>query len=230
MQIRSIAIGTCLFAIATAGAAEQGRAQTPNQAQNQNPNIHVDPTTGMRWRREYRTVSKPVTETRMESKVVTISRPQVVTETEPVATTYYTPVVRHAWKPRWKGTWNPFAAPTLAYEFVPETSWEARSEIVHRVRSSTRWVAEQKVVQEPTLVTAIQQDQEEHWVAIGPDPSVRPTGLPPQTQVASLPAPSIPASARVATQPTRPEISGGMPPTVLGTYGTPIYSTTTIYR
>lgn len=200
----------------------------------QDPNIKVDPNTGMRYRRQFRTVQKPVTETKLESKVVTISRPEVVTEAEPVVTTYYSPVVRHSWQPRWKGLWNPFTPPTLAYEFVPQTNWEARSETTHRLKTSTRWVAEQKVVQEPKLVTAIQQDQEEYWVAIGPDPNYVPSGygapgIPAsaRTQVAALPAPS--AGMR-NLQPTRPEISGGMAPTVLDPYSTRSYSTTPIFR
>ena len=199
----------------------------------QDPNIHVDPNTGMRYQRKFRTVQKPVTETKMESKVVTISRPEVVTETEPVVTTYYAPVVRHAWQPRWKGLWNPFTPATLTYEFVPQTNWEARSETVHRLRTSTRWVSEQKVVQEPKLVTAMQENQEEYWVAIGPDPNFRATqygipgnGYPSGTQVASLPS----TSSSNVVRPTRPEISGGMPPTVLDPYSTRTYSTAPIFR
>lgn len=203
-----------------------------HSVQGQDPNLRVDPNTGMRYQRKFRTVQRPVTETKLESKVVTISRPEVVTEAEPVVTTYYSPVVRHGWQPRWKGLWNPFTAPTLAYEYVPLTSWEARSETTQRLKTSTRWVAEQKVVQEPKLVTAIQEDQEEYWVAVGPDPTFRPqTYSPPGvpynsgTQVASLPA-----SASSRPQPTRPAISGGMPPTVLDPYSTRTYSTTPIYR
>lgn len=201
---------------------------------SQDPNIKTDPNTGMRYRRQFRTVQKPVTETKLESKVITISRPEMVTESEPVVTTYYSPVVRHSWQPRWKGLWNPFTPPTLAYEFVPQTNWEARRETKHRLTTSTRWVAEQKVVQEPKLVTAIQEDQEEYWVAIGPDPNFAPPAFntpgisaSSRTQVAALPAPS---SGMRSLQPTRPAISGDMAPTVLDPYSTRSYGTTPIYR
>jgi hypothetical protein len=223
MRRLSRAVGLCCFGILS------GFGTT---ALSQDPNIRVD-NTGMMWRRQFRTVQKPVTETKLEPKMMAVSRPEVVTETEPVTTTYFTPVVRHTWQPRWKGMWNPFAPPTLAYELAPETTWQARSETLHRTKTSTRWVTENKVIQEPKLVTTIQENQEEYWVAIGPadaNPAKRGSlnsSTQVGTQVASLPAS---ASQPRTKQPGRPENSGGMPPTVLDPYSTRTYSTTPIFR
>jgi hypothetical protein len=203
-----------------------------SSAHAQDPNIRTDASTGIRYQRQFRTVNTPVAQTQMENKVVTISRPEVVTETEPVTSTYFTPVVRYGWRPRWKNTWNPFVPATLAYEFAPETTWEARSETTNRLKTSTRWVAKEEVIQEPKLVTGMRQEQVEDWIALGPDPNFRP-GQTAGTQIANLPAPSRMTTPRLSTttQPTRPEISGGMPATDLtDPYSTRTYVAPTIYR
>ncbi|XZE53810.1 hypothetical protein SH139x_005579 [Planctomycetaceae bacterium SH139] len=187
----------------------------------QNPNRVVDPLTGQTYERRFRTVERPSVETRLEPKVVTISRPEVVTELEPVHNTYFTPVVRYDWQPRWHNTWNPFVAPTLAYHYAPRTQWEARTETYNRPRTTTRWVAEKRVVNEPRRITTMRREQVEDWVAVSPGPgpqTIPGSGLEPQpaTQVATLPT----------APPARPKM-GGMPPTVLNSDP---YSTRTMLR
>lgn len=175
----------------------------------------LDPVTGIRYRREYRTVKRPIAETRMEEKVVTVSRPETVSSVEPVTRTYFTPVVRYDWQPRWHGVWNPFTPATLAYHYVPQTQWEARTDTYNQTKSSTRWVAEQRVVTEPRLVTRIEEQQEEVLVAVDRVPT---SG----TQVASL-SPSTglsPISQTYAAPAVAPVIRGGMAPTVLDPYST----------
>ncbi|WP_164103991.1 hypothetical protein [Candidatus Laterigemmans baculatus] len=191
-----------------------------HQAAAEDSNLITDPTTGIVYRKEFKTVERPVVETRMEQKVVTVSTPQTVNELEPVSQTYFTPVVRYGVEARWHGLWNPFKPATLAYHYVPQTQWEARTETYNRVKTSTRWVAEQRVVNEPTRVVRMEKQQEEQLVAVGvTNPSTS------QTQVASLPP-----SAGLTTistgpvtyvaPPVRTEIRGGMAPTVLDPYST----------
>lgn len=191
-------------------------------------NLITDPATGIVYRKQYKTVERPVVETRMEQKVVTVSTPETVSELEPVSQTYFTPVVRYGLEPRWHGLWNPFTPATLAYHYVPRTQWEARTETYNRVKSSTRWVAEQRVVNEPTRVVRMEQRQQEELVAVGvTNPSGTP-GIGPSTsgtQVASLPT-SAGLSAistgpvTYVAPPIRTEIRGGMAPTVLDPYST----------
>lgn len=187
-------------------------------------NLITDPATGIVYRKEYKTVERPVVETRMEQKVVTVSTPQTVSELEPVSQTYFTPVVRYGLEPRWHGVWNPFVPDTLAYHYVPRTQWEARTETYNRVKTSTRWVAEQRVVNEPTRVVRMEKQQKEELVAVGVTTPSRAPNIS-GTQVASLPP-----SAGLTTistgpvtyvaPPIRTEIRGGMAPTVLDPYST----------
>lgn len=192
-------------------------------------NLITDPATGIVYRKQYKTVERPVVETRMEQKVVTVSTPQTVNELEPVSQTYFTPVVRYGLEPRWHGLWNPFAPDTLAYHYVPRTQWEARTETYNRVRSSTQWVAEQRVVNEPTRVVRMEKQQQAELVAVGVTtptaaPSIGPSTM--RTQVATLPTTAglttISTGPVTYVAPIRTEIRGGMPATVLDPYSTRI--------
>lgn len=164
----------------------------------------VDPVTGVEYQRQVRTVETPVVKSQLDSKVVTFSRPEVVSETVPVTNNYWTPVVRYEWQPYWRGLWNPFTPATLEYRYVPQTRWEARSETYQQVKTSTRWVSEQKVVQEPRLVTSIEKKQVEDWVAVA-----RPQNSYPQQ-----------GSQRLAAPQSTPTRTAGLPPTVLDPYST----------
>ena len=62
---------------------------------------------------------------------------------------YLAPVVEYKWEPRVQGRWNPFRPPTVAYQHVPHTCWEARNEVVHRTNTRTEWVAERRTVEVP---------------------------------------------------------------------------------
>ncbi len=209
-------------------------------------NRHYDPATGITYERQIRTVDQPTVETVMESKVVTYSRPELVTETEPVTRNYWTPVVQYEWQPRWRGLWNPFTPATLEYQYVPQTRWEARSETYSRLKSSTRWISEQRVTNEPRLVTSIKKQQVEEWVAVGrsaPNSGNASTfagtnaNAIDSTRVATLPANpnstlrplSAPLQSPSASS-IRPSLSGGMRPTVLDPYSTRSYSNGSIFR
>lgn len=213
----------------------------------QDSSLYTDPQTGIQYRKQVRTVERPLVETRMEEKVVTYARPEVVTELEPATRTYFTPVVRYDWQPRWHGLWNPFSAPTLAYHYVPQTQWEARTETYSRYKTSTRWIAENRTVQEPKMVTTMQREQVVDWVAVG---RVNPQSVPassfpgnqapglvpgpaagPSTQVASLRGMPAGPTTTPPTAGLRPITSGGMPATVLGDpYNTRPYSSGTVFR
>ena len=177
----------------------------------QDSNYQVDPVSGQRYERRVRMVERPTVEVQNQTREVTVSRPETVTELESVQHTYFTPVVRYGWQPRWHNVWNPFAAPTLAYHFVPHTQWEARTETYQRPRTSTRWITKRELVNEPRLVTSIRQERVEELVPVG--------GRAAPAAVTSSPS-------RVATRP------GAMPATVLGNdpYSTRSYGGVTVYR
>jgi hypothetical protein len=206
-HLQTFLFGGCsIFSFLTAFPAfAQGPSTSPPPGSSlQQGDRRIDPVTGVEYQRQVRTVETPVVKSQLESKVVTISRPELVTETVPVTNNYWTPVVRYEWQPYWRGLWNPFTPATLEYRYVPQTRWEPRSETYQQVRTATRWVSEQKVVQEPRLVTSIEKKQVEDWVAVS-----RPQGSYPQQD-----------SQRFATPQPTPTRTAGLPPTILDPYST----------
>lgn len=126
-----------------------------------------DPATGIVYRKVRKTVERPVVESRTEPRETTTYRPETVVEVRPETRTIYTPVVRYNWQPRLRGRWNPFRQPSLHYEHVPTTHWEARTETIERRQQRTNWVAE-KQRQDVTVQTVrIQREEREELEAVG---------------------------------------------------------------
>jgi hypothetical protein len=217
--------GTTLFPLLSTNPvlAQQPSPQYP--APHPSPGERrIDPATGIEYERQVRTIETPVVKSQLESKTVTISRPEVVTETVPVTSNYWTPVVRHEWQPYWRGLWNPFTPATLEYRYVPQTRWEQRSDTFHQVKTATRWVSEQKVIQEPRLVTSIEKRQVEDWVAVSRPLDSRLANQAPANRAPSTnlqPIPSSPGNGQLAPLPQATTTrTAGLPPTVLDPYST----------
>lgn len=127
----------------------------------------TDPATGIVYRKVTKTIDTPVVETHVNTSEQTVYRPQTVTETRPHARTVFCPVVEYKWEPRLQGRWNPFRAPTVAYQHVPHTSWEARNEVVHHTNTRTEWVAERRTVDVPTQIVRMQREQKVDFEPVG---------------------------------------------------------------
>ncbi len=124
------------------------------------PGYFIDQNTGITYRRDVRTIERPVVEEKVETREQSTWRPEVVTTVRDQQRTVYTPVVRYEWKPKWHGWWNPFSQPTLAYHLQPQTSWETRVETVQTPEVQTRWVENKQSVQVPVRVTRIERSQQ----------------------------------------------------------------------
>jgi hypothetical protein len=198
--------------------------------------LYTDPSTGIVYRKEHRTVERPVVEERTERREQTIYRPRVVTAEQQGVRTVYSPVVRYEWQPRWHGRWNPFVQPSLGYELVPRGSWEARTETYSRPETRTEWVAEKQTVDVPQRLVRMERQSEEAWVAVGrtTPPGLQPLpGGPPSsgaaTQIAQanvMAPPVIPVGGlgRMGSDPPRRTTTqGGMSPSVLAPGGS-VYS------
>jgi hypothetical protein len=111
--------------------------------------LHVDPVTGDVYRRVTREVVRPVVDERIEREEKLVYRPETVKETRPEYSTTYKPVTEMKWMPYLQGRWNVFRQPAVAYRQVPETRWEARSEVINRTTTKTRWVPEKRTVEIP---------------------------------------------------------------------------------
>ena len=127
----------------------------------------TDPATGIVYRKVTKTIDTPVIETQVSTSEQTVYRPQTVTETRPHSRTVYCPVVEYKLEPRLEGRWNPFRPPTVAYQPVPHTTWEARNEVVQRTNTRTEWVAERRTVEVPTQIVRMQREQKVDFEPVG---------------------------------------------------------------
>jgi hypothetical protein len=210
---------------------------------------YTDPATGIMYRKVHRTIERPVVQTEVKSHESTIYRPETVVEVTPETRTVYTPVVSYSWEPRVRGRWNPFVQPTLQYEHVPRTHWEARSETVERRQTRTNWVTERRRVDVPQQVVKIQREEKVDYEAVGrvaPQQAMPPNSaqsaeaalaarlrpIDPSTPISPFSAPGSTNYSMVASQ-TLPPYSGssrsteqtGMRATDLSTGGYGGYST-----
>ncbi|MCC9645271.1 hypothetical protein LOC71_23580 [Rhodopirellula sp. JC740] len=129
--------------------------------------LHADPATGIVYRKQIRQVQRPVSEVQMTTRSQTVYTPKTVVETKPVTRTSFVPVTTMTLQPRLEGRWNPFRQPTLAYRHVPETRWEARSEVLHQTETRVKWEPETKLVQVPEHKTRMQNDQIVQYEPVG---------------------------------------------------------------
>lgn len=149
------------------GSSLAHHAAAQNGAGSNRPDLYVNDQTGYVYRKVFRTVERPTTETRMERRTETVYTPQVVTTTRPENRTYYSPVLGYEWETRLHGWWNPFTQPTVAYHAVPRTRWEARSESVERRETRTEWVAEHRTREVPTQLSRIERQTVTDYEVVG---------------------------------------------------------------
>ena len=160
-----------LIALVTAGTSitlitSEATAQT---------GFFTDPQTGIVYRKISRTIEKPVVQTKIRQQSEVVYRPHTITETKPENRTVITPVVEYKWKPKLTGRWNPFRPPSVRYERVPLTTWEARTEVIHKTKTTTQWVAENRTLEIPIKTVSTSR---EHSVAYEPVGRLSPSNLP----------------------------------------------------
>ncbi|MGV3482929.1 MAG: hypothetical protein ACO1RT_00780 [Planctomycetaceae bacterium] len=129
--------------------------------------LYTNPDTGVVYRKEQRTIERPVVETQMRTQESTVYRPETVVSTRPEVRTVYTPVVSYNWEPRLANRWNPFVQPTVVYQHTPRTHWESRSETIERQETRTNWVAETRKVDVPQQVVRFQREEKTDYVPVG---------------------------------------------------------------
>lgn len=157
-------------------------------AQSPAGELQKDPVTGDIYRTYTQRVTRPVVDQRIERQEMVVHRPETVMETRPEFRTSYLPVTQMKWMPYVEGRWNPFRQPTVAYRQVPETRWEARSEVVNRTTTQTRWVAEKRTVEVPHQVVRYETTEHKGLELVA-------RGMP-QPRVGSNVAPEVAARLR----------------------------------
>lgn len=227
MDIRTVVMGMAFAAASSQTVSAQ--TDTP-----QHGDLRTDPQTGDVYRTIVRVVQRPVVDRRMEKQETTVYRPETVRQTKPEVKTTYMPVTEVKWQPYMEGRWNPFRQPTVAYRQVPETRWEARSEVVNRTTSETRWKPEKRTIEVPHETVRFESQQRVDYQLVSrgmPQPNVGGTAT---TAVASRLRPmdnsSVATQAQIASntvgrhtsdQPRRSANQSGMRKNVLMPLGAP---------
>lgn len=219
-------------------------------AQDGGSGFYTDPATGIVYRRNVRTVERPVTETVMTKQEQTVYTPETVVSSTPEVRRTLTPVVEYRWQPKMEGRWNPFREPRVAYHHVPEMRWQARDEVVNKTDTYVQWKAEKKITEVPQRLTRIAREQKVDFEPVGrvaPQTAVASTSnIDPQIAARLRPMsagenvtpmrstavyPGAPMVATGTGDTLRSSLNTGMRPTDLvpntsGVYGTPPGSTT----
>jgi hypothetical protein len=119
-----------------------------------------DPTTGRLYYQQLVPVTVP--EVRWENKQITttVHRPQWVSEVVNNQQTVMTPQTQTVMQPYWIGRWNPFQQPTMAYRYVPQTTWVPTQVSQPQMITRQKWVPQQEtitVAQPVTETRTVQQ-------------------------------------------------------------------------
>jgi hypothetical protein len=114
---------------------------------------------GITYCETLRTVQRPVYETTMQQTTRTVYKEQYYTETKDVTQTCLYPVTSYRAETYWVGRWNPFVDPYLATEWIPQTCWQQRTQVVKTPVTCRRLVPEAQTVQAPVTTQKLVSDE-----------------------------------------------------------------------
>lgn len=121
--------------------------------------LHYYQVNGVTYCETRRTVQRPVIETTMQPSMRTVYKQQCYTETKDVAKVYYTPVTTYRPDTHWVGILNPFVEPALETDWIPETYWQQRTEVVKMPVTCRKLVPEMQQVQVPVTTQKIVSEE-----------------------------------------------------------------------
>jgi hypothetical protein len=122
---------------------------------------------GVVYRETRRVVLHPVCETKYRQTTQTVYREERNCEFRDTVRTWWSPKTEYRCEARWEGTWNPFTDPCLVYRMVPQTCWEARTEVVQVPVTSCRMVPETRTVEVPVTTRRMVAEEVISRVAVG---------------------------------------------------------------
>jgi hypothetical protein len=125
---------------------------------------------GVTYRETRQVVRRPVVETRMEARDCTVYRDKFTTELQDTPRSFPVAITEYHWVPVWRRPLNPFAAPYLTYEMVPQTRWETRSDTMKTAVTRREVVPEKITQQVPVTTQRFVEDEIISRVAVGSRP------------------------------------------------------------
>jgi hypothetical protein len=106
-----------------------------------------------------RTVQRPVCETTMQQTTRTVYKEQYYTETKDVTRVYWCPVTTYRADTYWVGRLNPFVEPYLETQWVPQTCWQQRTEVVKLPVTCRKLSPETEQVQVPVTTRKLVSEE-----------------------------------------------------------------------
>lgn len=125
---------------------------------------------GVTYRETRQVVRRPIVETKMEARDCTVYRDKLTTEVQDMPRTIPVAITEYHWVPVWRRSLNPFAAPYVVYEMVPQTRWETRSDTVKATVTRRQVVPEKVTQQVPVTTQRYVEDEIISRVAVGSKP------------------------------------------------------------
>jgi hypothetical protein len=122
---------------------------------------------GITYRETTQVTQRAIPQTSMQPRAYTYYRQRYTTELQDSQRTYSVPITEYQWKAETHRTWNPFAAPYVAYRLVPQTRWETKSETVKIPVAKVETVPEQITQQVPVTTHRVAQEKVVTRVAVG---------------------------------------------------------------
>ncbi len=162
-----LAIGTACSAQqpASNGSMPSANATNPNSgpvspnSAGDNGRIVRDPVTGRVYFQQWVTETVPIVRWENKQITTTVYENQVVNQVVPTNQTVYQPQTQYVLQPYWKGAWNPFQQPTLAYQSKPVTNWVPITVTQNQVVPRQQVVPKQQTITVPQPITETKTQQ-----------------------------------------------------------------------
>lgn len=118
-----------------------------------------DPVTGKLYFQQWVTESVPITRWENKQLTTTVYETQWVNQVDSTPQTVFRPQTQYVLQPYWKGAWNPFAQPTLAYQSKPVTTWMPTAVPTNQVIAKPVVVPRQQTITVPQPITETRTQQ-----------------------------------------------------------------------
>ncbi|MFO0940414.1 MAG: hypothetical protein U0930_06565 [Pirellulales bacterium] len=118
-----------------------------------------DPATGRMFYQQWITETVPTTRWENKQITTTVYETQWVNQVVPSTQTVYQPQTQYTLQPVWKGVWNPFNQPRMAYESKPVTNWVPTTVTTNQVVPRQQVVPKQQTITVPQPITETKTQQ-----------------------------------------------------------------------
>lgn len=145
--------------VAAANSASPTSGDAATNSASDTGRIVRDPVTGRVYYQQWITETVPVVRWEHKQMTTTVYENQVVNQVVPTNQTVYQPQTQYVLQSYWKGAWNPFQQPTLAYQSKPVTNWVPTTVTNNQLVSRQQVVPKQQTITVPQPITETKTQQ-----------------------------------------------------------------------